>query len=371
MSSVYPPGGVDSQSLKELAASISSKMKLPGIVVTGTDKSWSDIPGWLSTGSTILDAVMTSYDAEDKPLGSGLALGRWTEIFGLESTGKTTLYTHFMVECQKQGGLPVLIDSEARFYKPRAQKMGLNLSGLLEIKAEWFEKGLEAIVNTLEMVQSQSDMQGRPILICWDTIATVPTKKEFEEGAYAGGMAEKPRLLRAMARDLATQLSQYNAHLVLVNQVGATMNSYGKQTDTSGGGGPKYQSSVRLEISKAGQFNDVNKADEVAGIITRVKVVKSSLFRPLAQVELPLYFNSGVHDILSVLQHLIKTGDIQSKGGRYYYPAYFGDAAPGKYMRDLLAAAVDDEVMMCTMKKRCLETINVCWQKATKEEKEK
>lgn len=362
---------VDPTALKDLANSVSSSMKTPGILITGLDTSWSDIPGWLSTGSTLLDAIMTSFDAKDQPLGSGLALGRWTEIFGLESTGKTTLYTQWMIECQRQGGIPCLIDSEARFYKPRAQKMGLNLGGLLEVKAEWFEKGLECIENTLEMAQKNEGIRGRPLLFCWDTIATVPTKKEFEEGAYAGGMAEKPRLLRAMARDLATQLAQFNAHLVLVNQVGATMNSYGKQQDTSGGGGPKYQSSVRLEISKAGQFADHNKQDEIAGIITRVKVVKSSLFRPLAQVDLPLYFSSGINDQLSVIQHLIKTGDVQSKGGRYYYPAYFGEGAPGKYLRDLIAAVADDEILYQTMKSRCKETIGVCWQKVAKEEKEK
>jgi RecA/RadA recombinase len=245
--------------------------------------------------------------------------------------------------------------------------MGLVLEGLLEIKAEYFEKGLEAILTTLDKISKDEKLNGRPVIFFWDTIATVPTKAEFERGAYAGGMAEKPRLLRAMARDLASQLSQYNAHLVLVNQVGATMNSYGKQQDTSGGGGPKYQASVRLELSRAGMFNE---GDNVAGIITRVKVIKSSLFRPLATVELPIYFNSGLNDHLSVVQHLLKTGDVQNRGGRYYYPSYFGNDAAGKYLKDFVPLVVEDEILYHTMKKRCFETIGLCWQKV-KEDKEK
>jgi recombination protein RecA len=360
-----------SEQLEELVGDLNKQMKSPGLMISGLSQAWSDVTGWLKSGSTLLDAVMTSIDEHNQPVGSGFALGRWYEVYGPESVGKSTIVEHLMVECQRVGGIPVLIDSEAGFYKPRAVRMGLDPAKYLMIEATYLEKGIEAMSSMLEAIKNKESLRGRPVLIAWDTIASCPTKREFEEGTYAGGMAEKPRILRGMVRDFASQLPGYSCCLVLVNQIGATFSSYGKQTDTGGGMGPKYQSSVRLSITKSGTFQDPYNPESVAGINMVVKFEKSKLFKPLAVVTLPLVFETGIDDLLSVINfHVQYSQLVKNAQGRYKCPAYQGDAAPGKYLRDFMDLVKEDELFKDFLVSRVREHVHLLWGKP-KSDKEK
>jgi len=357
--------------LGELVDDINKTLKSPGLLMSGLSQSWSDVTGWVSSGNTLLNAVMTSFDEHDQPVGSGFALGRWYEIFGPESVGKSTLVEHLMVEFQRVGGIPVLIDSEAGFYKPRAVRMGLDPAKYLMIEAPYLEKGIEAISGLLEAIHNKDSLKGRPVLIAWDTIATCPTKNEYESGTYSGGMAEKPRVLRGMVRDLASQLPGYSCCLVLVNQIGATFAAYGKQTDTGGGMGPKYQSSVRISLTRSGVYQDPYNTDVVAGINMVVKVEKSKLFKPLATVTLPLNYETGMDDLLSVVNfHTQYSQLVRNASGRYKCEAYQGKDAPGKYLRDFLDLVKSDDLFLDFLMSKVREHSHLLWGKP-KSEKEK
>lgn len=352
------------EQLGELVEDINKSLKSPGLLVSGLSQAWSDITGWVSSGSTLLDAVMTSTDENNRAVGQGFALGRWYEIYGPESVGKSTLVEHLMIEFQRVGGIPVLIDSEAGFYKPRAVKMGLDPAKYLMIEAPYLEKGIEAMSSMLEAIKGKESLRGRPVLVAWDTIATCPTKKEFEEGTYAGGMAEKPRVLRGMVRDFASQLPGYHCCFVLVNQIGATMSAYGKQTDTGGGMGPKYQSSVRLSITKSGTFQDPYNPDAVAGINMVVKFEKSKLFKPMASVTLPLNFETGIDNLLSVVSfHTQYTQIVRNTSGRYKCEAYQGKDATGKYLRDFLDLVREDDLFLDFLTTKAREHAFMLWGK--------
>lgn len=353
--------------LRKIHQSLNESLNDPRLFVVGTDQNWSDIPMWIPTGCHVLDVAMTSYDKDHKPLGHGWACGRWYEVFGAEAGGKTTLYIHGMIECQKMGGYPVLIDSEARFYKPRAERMGLDLSTCTFIDAPYIERGIEAIEKMLEMLQKNETMRTKPVFIAWDTIATVPTKAEYEKGKYAGGMMDKSRSIHQMVKDLTTVLPRSNACLVLVNQVrdniGATQ--YQKQTDTPGGWATKFQSSVRIEVQKFGQYVDPSAKDELAGIMTRYKFVKSSLFKPMGEVEVAMNSDDGIDDLTTLVNfHALKSGVISAKSGRYKCEDYLGKDATGKYLSEFLKMIKNDELFFDFLKNRVSDHTKQFWSKA-------
>jgi RecA/RadA recombinase len=266
------------------------------------------------------------------------------------------------------GGIPILIDSESGFYKPRATQIGVDLSKLVMFDAPYIEKGVEGLKGFLDAIQLKPALQGRPIVIAWDTLAAANTKNEFESGVNAGGMAEKARVIRQLMRDLTNRLPGFNAHFIMVNQVGATMSSYGKQTDTSGGWGPRFHASVRLELTKAGVYNDPYKPDEVAGIVTRIHVVKSKLFRPLATIEVPLNSFTGFDNWLSLVQfHATRSKVIKISGGRYYCADYFGDSAPGRYLRDFLDTLKEDDLLQDYLKNKAKEHVGLFWKRVASE----
>lgn len=353
--------------LKEIHGDLNESFKDSNLFHVGSDQNWSDIPMWIPTGVDLLDAVMTSYDKDDKVLGRGWACGRWYEVFGPEAGGKTTLYIRGLVECQKMGGFPVLIDSEARFYKPRAQKMGLDLSSLTIIDAPYIERGIESIDKLLNLFQKSDKMKRRPVMIAWDTIATVPTKAELEKGKYAGGMGDKPRAIHQMIRDLVGKLPGSNACLVLVNQVRDNIGAgkYEKQTDTTGGWGTRFQSSVRIEVTKFGQYTNAKDKEDLEGILNRYKIVKSSLFKPMAEIETALNAEYGIDNLLTTVSfHVQKSKLISSKGGRYKCEEYQGKDATGKYLADFLKLVKEDELFYDFLRSQINNHRKQFWMKA-------
>ena len=355
-----------------------SDPKHPGVLFTlGSEVNWSDVNTWISTGSTLLDLAMTSYDKDGKPAGSGWACGRWYEVFGEEGMGKTTLVEHAFAETQKIGGIAGLIDSESKLYKPRAERIGINLQHMVLNDAPYVERGIESFTTFMEAVQKKESLRHRPVMYAWDTIASAPTKKEYEEGMYAGGQAEKARITRQMYRDLTNKLSGFNACFIMVNQVSDTMGGpYAKQTDTTGGRGAKYHASARLEMQRFGVFADPDNKDLPQGIMVRIKLVKSSLFKPFAEVELPFNFETGIDNLLSLVQfHTNSTKLIQNKGGRYYSEEFFGKDTAGKYLGDTMKMVRDDELIQDQMIGRAKDFAGLLWKKAAsyaskKDEKE-
>lgn len=354
------------EQLQKVLEGVNDKLKDPSLFTTGNQKNWSNVQTWISTGSTLMDIVMTSYDADFKPLGSGWACGRWYEIFGEEAGGKSTILGHAFKETQAVDGIPGLIDSESKLDKPRLQRMGVDLSRLVLCDAPYLERGIESFEMMMEALRKNPTLRERPVLYGWDTIASVDTKADYEGGQYAGGQAGKARQTRQMFRDLTNKLPEYNACFILINQVSDTMGGrYEKQTDTTGGRGAKYHSSARLEVQKYGVYTDPENREIPMGINARIKFVKSSMFRPFAEVELPINFFYGIDDTLSLINfHATHSKIITNAGGVYKCPDYFGKDAAGKRLAGLLAHAKEDELFLDYLKSKARENASLLWKKA-------
>lgn len=363
--------------LVKVLGDLNSDLKDPTgrLFTIGSEDNWSNVHTWISTGSTLLDIVMTSKDKDGNPLGSGWACGRWYEVFGEEGMGKSTLTEHGLAETQKAGGIGGFIDSESKLDKPRAARIGVDLSKLVMNDAPFVERGIECFNTLMEALQKKPSLKGRPIFYVWDTIANAPTKKEYEEGQYSGGMAEKSRITRQMYRDLTSRLSGYNCCFVLVNQVSDTMGGpYQKQTDTTGGRGSKYLASARLELQRFGVYNDPDNSEIPQGIMVRVKFVKSSMFKPFAEVELPFNFETGIDNWLSLVQfHTSHTKMFVNKSGLYYSRDFMGnlddkgnkiDGKAGKRLGPLLAMIREDELLQDQLINKARENGHLLWKKA-------
>ena len=358
---------------------INKKLKDP-LFTRGSQSNWSDIPGWTSTGSILLDAVMTSYDANRKPIGSGWAWGRWYEIYGPEASGKSTIVEHAFAETQKAGGTAALLDSESKLYKPRATQIGVDLDRLVLMDAPYIEAGIEGFNLLMEAVQNNKALQQRGALMAWDTLASCRTFNEYKYAnkgtlddkdedvkKWAGGMAEKARTIRGMFRDLTNKLPGYRACFILVNQLSSTMagGKYEKQNDTTGGWGPRFHSSARLDVSKFGVYVDPYNKERLAGARVRVKFEKSSLFKPYAQVELPMDFETGVDNNLSLVEfHQSFTKLVVNKAGRYYCESFFGSEATGKYLPEFLTIVKQDELFRDFLLQKLRENVDCFWRKA-------
>jgi RecA/RadA recombinase len=356
--------------LQVVLSKLNEELKDPSLFSQGSQVNWSNVTTWIPTGSTLLDIAMTSYDKDGLPVGSGWACGRWYEVFGEEGMGKTTLIENGFAQTQKMGGITGLIDSESKFYKPRAERIGIDLERLILNDAPYVEKGIECFTSLMEAFQKKPSLRGIPIMYAWDTIASAPTKREYEEGQYSGGMAEKARITRQMYRDLTSKLPGFNCCFILVNQVSDTMGGpYAKQTDTTGGRGAKYHASARLELHRFGVYNDPDNAELPQGIMVRIKLVKSSLFKPFAEVELPFNFESGIDDNLSLVNfHTNQTKLFTNKSGLYRSEYFLGNQTgsdkPGKRLRELLVMIREDELLQDLMKSKARDFGGLLWRKA-------
>jgi len=281
-----------------------------------------DVSGWIPSG----------IDLIDRSLGGGLPLGRISEIFSDdEANGKTTLLLQFAIQCQKQDGIVVLLDSEAALDRSRAGTMGLDLEKLITFGPETVEDGFEFIDALVQNIAEDKDLQNKPILIIWDTIAAAPTRTEKaaakkEGDAFAGGMVEKPRIIAKALRNYVQEFFKYKVHLALVNQsitnVG-NKNPYGPKYVTPGGKAIKFYATLRIKVRRTGYIGDARSleaGDQKMGIKVTVTAVKNKLALPFQDVETFLYGNTGYCNVMSNANWLLanKSPLLQQKGGRYY-----------------------------------------------------
>ena len=279
--------------LKVLANSLNKELK-EEVISAGTGYSSGDIKDWIPTGIAPLDAK----------LGGGLPVGRIVEIYGPESQGKSTLMCHMFAECQKKGGIAVLIDSETSFEKNRAVKLGVDMDKLLIIEAETLERGFTIIHMVIDKLRTHKELDGKPILIAWDTIAGTPTDIEMEnrsdpkKNQWAEGRAPKPQIIKKGLNRLNKDLSRHSACLLIVNQVIDNISPYGERELTTGGRGLKHLASLRLRI---GKVHDRKTGERKIGIDVCILIKKSKICWPFQKTTVPLYFDSGYDSDLSIL----------------------------------------------------------------------
>jgi recombination protein RecA len=254
----------------------------------------------VSTGSLGLDIALGI---------GGLPRGRVVEIYGPESSGKTTLATHCIAEAQKKGGICAFIDAEHAFDPGYAKKLGVNIDELLISQPDTGEQALE-IADTL--VRSGSI----DVLVVDSVAALVPRAElEGEMGDAQPGM--QARLMSQALRKLTSSISRSQTMVIFINQIRMKIGvMYGSPETTSGGNALKFYASVRLDIRRIGAIKD---RDEVVGNQTRVKVVKNKMAPPFKQVEFDIMYGEGVSKVGELVDLGVKAGVVEKSGSWFSY----------------------------------------------------
>ena len=271
----------------------------PGTIMRMGEREVQSIPS-ISTGSLGLDLALGIM---------GLPKGRVVEIFGPESSGKTTLTLQVIAECQKQGGTAAFIDAEHALDPIYAEKIGVKIDDLLLSQPDTGEQALEVADI---MVKSG----GIDVLVIDSVAALVPRAEiEGEMGDHHVGL--QARLMSQALRKITGSIKKSNTLVIFINQIRMKIGvMFGSPETTSGGNALKFYSSVRLDIRRIGTVKD---GDEVAGNETRVKVVKNKVSPPFRQAEFQILYNKGINRAGEILDIGVERKIVEKAGAWYAY----------------------------------------------------
>ena len=287
------------KALESALAQIERQFGKGSIMKLGSDNPIMDIEA-TSTGSLGLDIALGI---------GGLPQGRIIEIYGPESSGKTTLTLHAVAEAQKKGGVCAFVDAEHALDPQYAKKLGVNLDELLISQPDTGEQALE-IVDTL--VRS-----GAVSLIVIDSVAALVPKSEIEGDMGDMQMGSQARLMSQAMRKLTGSIGKSNCMVIFINQIRMKIGvMFGSPETTTGGNALKFYASVRLDIRRIGAIKD---RDEVVGNSTRVKVVKNKVSPPFKEVEFDIMYGEGISKVGELVDIGVKAGVVEKSGSWYSY----------------------------------------------------
>ena len=254
----------------------------------------------VSTGSLTLDAALGI---------GGLPRGRVVEIYGPESSGKTTLTLHAIAECQKTGGTTAFVDAEHALDPAYAEKLGVNVEDLLVSQPDNGEQALEI---TDMLVRS-----GAVDMVVVDSVAALTPKAEIEGDMGDTHIGLQARLMSQALRKLTANINRSNCMVVFINQIRMKIGvMFGSPETTSGGNALKFYASIRLDIRRIGALK---RGDEIVGNQTRVKVVKNKMAPPFKQAEFEILYGEGISREGELIDLGVKYNFVDKAGAWYSY----------------------------------------------------
>src|SRR5438067_842318 len=324
----------------------SEKLKALKLTIDKIDKDYGkgSVMMMNERGEKEIETISTGSIGLDVALGiGGLPRGRVVEIYGPESSGKTTIATHVIAEAQKKGGMCAIIDAEHAFDSSYAQKLGVDIDNLLISQPDYGEQALE--------IADRLILSGALDVVVIDSVAALVPKGELEGEMGDSKMGLQARLMSQALRKLTATISKTNSCCIFINQLRDKIGvMFGNPETTTGGNALKFYSSVRLDIRRISQIKDT---DEVSGNRVKVKIVKNKVAPPFRIAEFDIMFGEGISKAGEIIDLGVEYNIIKKAGSWFSY----GDTRLGQGRDAVKQLILDNPELMEELETKIKETV--------------
>jgi len=337
---------VKSEKLKALQLTLDKLEKTygKGTVMKLGDNAIEDIEV-IPSGSLTLDLALGV---------KGFPKGRIVEIYGPESSGKTTLALHAIAECQKQGGIAAFVDAEHAFDRYYAESLEIDTENLLVSQPDNGEQALEIADNLIR--------SGAVDILVIDSVAAITPRDEIEGEMGVSQMGLQARLMSKALRKLTSSINKANTCCIFINQLREKIGvMFGNPETTTGGNALKFYASIRVDIRRSSQIKD---GDEVVGNRTRVKIVKNKVAPPFKKAEFDIMYGQGVSKVGEILDLGVDHGIIKKSGSWFSY----GDTKLGQGRDAVKVLIKDNPELMDELEQKIIARIKGTDQEVLEEE---